>query len=98
MYLQPEVLEQALGAVLQNEIDVFGIVEEAIELKDIRVAHVHLQLYLPEDLFLHFCLLYFCLVHHLYRKDIPCRSLLGQVNITESTTAELLPQPEAVYR
>ena len=69
-YLEAEVLEEALGAVLQDEVDVFSIVKEAVELEDVGVVHVHLQLDLPEHLILHLCLFYLRLVHHLYRKDI----------------------------
>lgn len=69
-YLQSEVLEEALRAVLEDEVDVLGVVEEAVELEHVGVVHVHLQLDLPEDLILHLCLLYLGLVHHLYREDV----------------------------
>ena len=76
-YLESEVLEEALGAVLKDKVDVLGVIEEAVELEDVGVAHVHLQLDLPEDLILHLCLFYLGLVHHLYREDVLGRSLLG---------------------
>lgn len=71
-YLEPEVLEEALRAVLKNEVDVLGVVEEAVELEHVRMIHVHLQFYLPEDLILHLSLLNLQLVHHLDRKDVLC--------------------------
>jgi hypothetical protein len=97
-YLQSEVLEEALRAVLEDEVDVLGVVEEAVELEHVGVVHVHLQLDLPEDLILHLCLLYLGLVHHLYREDVLGRSLLGQVHVAESAAAELLSQLEVIYR
>ena len=97
-YLQSEVLEEALRAVLEDEVDVLGIVEEAVELEHVGVVHVHLQLDLPEDLILHLCLLYLGLVHHLYREDVLGRSLLGQVHVAESAAAQLLSQLEVIYR
>ena len=97
-YLQSEVLEEALRAVLEDEVDVLGIVEEAVELEHVGVVHVHLQLDLPEDLILHLCLLYLGLVHHLYREDVLGRPLLGQVHVAESAAAELLSQLEIIYR
>ena len=69
-YLQSEVLEEALRAVLEDEVDVLGVIEEAVELEHVGVVHVHLQLDLPEDLILHLRLLYLGLVHHLYREDV----------------------------
>ena len=97
-YLQSEVLEEALRAVLEDEVDVLCVVEEAVELEHIGVVHVHLQLDLPEDLILHLCLLYLGLVHHLYREDVLGRPLLCQVHVAESAATELLPQLEVIYR
>ena len=97
-YLQSEVLEEALRAVLEDEVDVLCVVEEAVELEHIGVVHVHLQLDLPEDLILHLGLLYLGLVHHLYREDVLGRSLLGQVHVAESAATELLSQLEVIYR
>lgn len=69
-YLESEILEEALGAVLEDEVDVLGVVEEAVELEDVGVAHVHLQFDLPEYLILHFRLSDLCLAHHLYCEDV----------------------------
>ncbi len=87
-----------MRAVLEDEVDVLGVVEEAVELEHVGVVHVHLQLDLPEDLILHLCLLYLGLVHHLYREDVLGRSLLSQVYVAESAAAKLLSQLEVIYR
>ncbi len=65
--LSPEVPEQALGTVLEDEVDIFVVVEDPVEFEDVRVVHVRLEFYLPEDLVHHVGLLYLRFAHHLQR-------------------------------
>ena len=58
-----EVFEEAVGAVLQHEVDVFGVVEEGVQFEDVGVGHEGLEFYLPEDLVDHVGLADLALVH-----------------------------------
>lgn len=83
----PEFPKQTLVTVFQNEIDVFGVVEEPVESEHVGVRHEHLQLYLLENLLLHLGLFDLGLVHHLYGVYHVCLLLLRNVHAAESATA-----------
>ena len=57
-HLPAQVPEQALRAVLQNEVNVLAVVEHAVQFEHVGMVHEDLQLYLPEHLVHHVGLLY----------------------------------------
>lgn len=95
-YLSAKIFEKTLGTVLKDEIDVLGIVEEAIEFEDVGMVHVNLQFNLPKNLVHHVGLSNLLLVHHLqspYRAGV---LLLSQIDVPETTTSQLFPQTKLV--
>lgn len=89
-YPGAKLSEETLGAVLKDQVDVLGVIEEPIQLQYVGMVHIYLQFDLPEDLALHIGLLDLALVHHLQREQCPAIFVLRDVDVPESPAAEFL--------
>jgi hypothetical protein len=68
IYLGTEFSEETLGTVLEDKINILGIIKEPIEFEYIGMVHIGLQFDFPKHLSFHVCFFYFEFVHDFYRK------------------------------
>lgn len=60
-----EVSEKTLGAVFENKVYIFGVMEEAVHFEDVGVVHIRLKFDLPKHLVHHVRFLDLTLAHNL---------------------------------
>ena len=87
-----DLLQAAVGEGLKHQVDILFVVEAAEEGSEERVVQVELNLYLPQDVLLHFPLLYPLLRHLLYHAHKPRALLLRHKHLPERPLPQLLQQ------
>ena len=90
-----EFLEElSVSAELDEKVDVFGVLEVAVEGSDVAVGQVELNGKLTGDLVVVLLGLYLLLFHHLHPAEETCQFVLHQHHLTKLSLAHLLADLE----
>lgn len=86
--------EAAVGGQFQQQVDLVGVVEEAVHLEDVGVVGVELDLDLLHQLRLHACRTHLRLADHLYRAGEASARVPAHVDVAELAAPQLPPHLE----
>ena len=89
-------VEFTLGAVLENQVDLIFVEEEAVELNNVRVSQMTLDLDLSPQLVLNAAFEKLLLEEHFEGDDVLAALLTGEVHVAKLATAEGLADFEIV--